>query len=310
MVGSHGPTGPPRRALNRPSDLVLWLCVAVLVLIWGTTWAAIRIGLRGVPPFTAAALRFALAAAVLLLAHPALRVPFDRGTNARRVWLANGLLLFGVSYGTVYWSEQWLPSGLAAILFATFPLMVAGLARFLLPGERPTARTWAGIALGFVGVAIIYSEDLAALGGAQVRSAALLFSLSPLASALANVLSKRWGGGLHPLALTAMPMAIGSMLLGGVAATIERDLPIRLDPTSIACILYLAIIGSVVTFGLYFWLLARFPATKLSLIAYGTPVVAVLIGTAWLGEPMTARIGAGASLVLVGVALATSRAKQ
>jgi drug/metabolite transporter (DMT)-like permease len=263
-----------------------------------------------VPPFTGAAIRFAIASALLLLAHPIFRIPFETGPAARRIWVTNGILLFCLSYGAVYWSEQWLPSGLAAILFAIFPLLVAGLARFILPGERLTPRAWSGIVLGFLGVAAIHAEDLAALGGEQVRTAAFWILLSPLSSALANVLSKRWGAGLHPLTLTAIPMAIGTVGLGAVAMWLERDAAVRYDTTSIACLVYLALIGSVVTFGVYFWLLARLPATKLSLIAYGTPVVAVLIGTLWLGERLTAQIVAGASLVLVGVALASSGSKH
>jgi drug/metabolite transporter (DMT)-like permease len=280
------------------------------VLVWGTTWAAIRIGLEGVPPFTAAALRFAIASGLLFAAHPALRIPFDRRPVARRLWLVNGLLMFVLSYGTVYWTEQWLPSGLAAILFATYPLLVAALGSVLLPGERATPRTWLGVVLGFLGVALIYSEDLAALAGARARGAAFLFLLSPAATATANVLAKRWGAGVGPMALTAVPMAIGAVGLGGAAAILERGAPIRFDATSVACLVYLALFGSVLTFGLFFWLLARFPATKLALIAYGTPVIAVLTGTIFLGEPFTARVAAGAATVLGGVAIATRRPRQ
>ncbi len=291
--------------MTRPSPLLLAVLVGVLVLVWGTTWAAIRIGLGGVPPFTGAALRFTVASALLFLAIPVFRLPFEFGRNARRVWLANGLLLFVVSYGTVYWAEQWVPSGLAAILFATFPLFVALLARVLLPGERTSGRVWAGLLLGLAGITWIYSEDLHALAGERTRTAALVFLLSPVATALSNVLAKRWGGGLHPVTLTAVPMAIGAILLGSGAAVFESGTVPRFDAVAVACILYLALFGSVLTFGLYFRLLDRYPATKLSFLAYGTPLVAVLVGTAFLAEPMTWRIAAGGILVLSGVAVGT-----
>jgi len=278
--------------------------------VWGTTWAAIRIGLAGVPPFTGAALRFLVSSSLLFAAHPLLKVPFDASPRARRIWWANGLLLFVVSYGTVYWAEQWVPSGLAAILFATFPLLVAAFAHVLLPGERATVRSVAGIVIGFAGVATIYSEDLSALGGERTRLAAAIFLLSPIATALSNVLVKRWNEGIHPVSMTAVPMAIGAMGLGAGAAVLERDIPVRLDAVSLASIGYLAVFGSVLTFGLYFWLLSRYPATKLALIAYGTPIVAVLVGTIWLGEPLTPRIVAGAAAVLAGVAIATGRARH
>lgn len=291
--------------MSRPSPLLLAVLVGVLVLVWGTTWAAIRIGLGGVPPFTAAALRFAVSSSLLFLAIPLFRLPFETGRNARRIWLSNGVLLFVVSYGTVYWAEQWVPSGLAAILFATFPLFVAALARVLLPGERTSGRSWAGLLLGLGGITLIYSEDLAALAGERTRTAALVFLLSPVATAVSNVLAKRWGAGLHPVTLTAVPMAIGATSLGAGAAVLEAGAAPRFDAVALACILYLALFGSVLTFGLYFWLLDRYPATKLSFIAYGTPLVAVLVGTVFLAEPMTWRIAAGAACVLSGVALGT-----
>ena len=294
--------------MKRPSSPLLALLVGALVLIWGTTWAAIRIGLEGVPPFTGAAIRFVVASTLLFLAHPLFRLPFEAGANARRVWLANGIPLFVVSYGTVYWAEQWVPSGLAAILFATFPLFTAILARILLPAERSSAGVWIGVLLGFAGITVIYSEDLVALAGARTRQAAMIFLLSPVATAISNVLVKRWGRGLHPVTVTAVPMAIGAAGLGAGAAIFERHLPLRFDGASIASIAYLAVFGSVVTFGLYYWLLARYPVTKLSFIAYGTPVVAALVGTIWLHEPMTWRIALGAAAVLSGVAIG-SRAR-
>lgn len=281
--------------------------MAVLVLIWGTTWAAIRIGLRGVPPFTGAAVRFAGSALVLLALHPFFRLRFDARPAVRRLWLLNGLLVFFVSYGTVYVTERWLPSGLAAILFATYPLMVALLSVFLLPGERATRSTWLGAAIGLAGVIVIQSEDLAALAGKQARAAAAIFLLSPLTTSIANVLTKRWGEGVHPLSLTAVPMGIGAVLLGATAALLERGVSVRWDVTSIACVAYLALLGSVVAFGLFYWLLARLPATKVALIVYGTPVVAVLTGTLFLAEPFTPRIAVGAATVLVGVAIATRK---
>lgn len=288
-----------------PRSFVLWGAVAILVLIWGTTWAAIRIGLRGVPPFTGAAMRFAVSSAVLFAAHPLLRIPFDTRPHVRRLWLVNGVLLFFISYGTIYWTEQSLPSGLTAIFFATYPLLVAVVAHYLLPGERASRRTWLGVVLGFVGVAMIYSEDLSALGGTRARIAATIVLLSPIACAFANVLVKKQGVGVGPMALTAVPMAIGAIGLGSAALVLERGSAIRFDTTSLVCLGYLALFGSVLTFALFFWLLARYPATKLALIAYGSPVVAVITGTAFLGERFTARMAAGALTVLAGVAIAT-----
>ena len=286
------------------SRSLTYAALAVLILIWGTTWAVIRIGLRGLPPFTGVAMRFGIAAIVLFAVARAFGVRPERDRRARVLGAVNAALAFSLSYGVVYWAEQWVPSGLASVLFSTFPLMVAGLAHFALPGERIQLASAAGILVGFLGVLVLFSEDLAALGGQQAVTASIVFLLSPLAAAVANVVVKRWGKGVHPLSLTAPPMAATAVIMGVLAVIFERGRQLSFDASSVGALLYLAIAGTAVTFFLYFWLLDRLPATRLSLITYGIPVVAVTVGTLGLGEPFTGRMFMGSGLVLVGVSLA------
>ncbi len=289
--------------MSRPSGIVVTATLGLLSLIWGTTWAAIRIGLRGVPPFTGVALRFGIAAVVLFALARLQRVPLGRTRTERRLWIVNGLLSFCVSYGIVYWAEQWVPSGLTAVLWATFPLFVAVLAHFALPDEPLRAGPAAGILVGFAGVALIFSEDFAKLGGPGVAFASGVLLVSPLVSAFANVAIKRWGKGLHHLSLTVAPMAITAVVMGAVAAGVERDRPIAWSGASVGALLYLALAGSALTFSLYYWLLQHLPATRVSLIAYTTPVVAVTVGAVFMDEPYTLRTLAGSALVLGGVGL-------
>jgi drug/metabolite transporter (DMT)-like permease len=282
---------------------------ALLCLIWGTTWAAIRVGLRGIPPFTGVAARFAIASAILLAVAPLFGARIgSRGPVERRLWIANGFLSFFASYGIVYWSEQFVPSGLAAVLFATFPLFVALLAHVALPGERLTRAGTLGVLLGFAGVAVIFSEDFSRLGGPGVALAAVVMLGSPIVSAVSNVAIKRWGAGIHPFSLAAVPMGIAAAAMTPVALLLERDRPIVLDVPSVGALLYLAIAGSAVTFTLYYWLMTHLPATRVALIAYVVPVVAVLVGAA-LGEPVTLKTMAGTALVVSGVALAATSKK-
>jgi drug/metabolite transporter (DMT)-like permease len=287
-----------------PGRLAIAGTFAVLTLVWGTTWAAIRIGLTGMPPFTGVALRFLVAAALLFLLSPAMGVRYGCSPVERRLWLINGALSFCVSYGVVYWSEQWVPSGLASVLFATFPLFVAILAHFVLPAERLTARAVAGILTGFGGVAVIFSEDFALLGGPRVAVASLVMLVSPLVSAVATVAIKRWGRDIHPVSISAVPMAMSVVIMGGVALAVERGREVRFDAVSVLALLYLAIFGSALSFSLYYWLMRHISATRLSLIAYSTPVVAVAVGAVFLHEPVTPRTIAGSALVVAGVALA------
>ncbi len=277
--------------------------LALLTLIWGTTWAAIRIGLAGVPPLTGAALRFALASLVLLGVAKALKVRLGATAVERRLWLASGVLNFAVSYGLVYWSEQYLPSALASVIFASFPLFVAVLAHFFLPGERLTPAGAVGVVLGFAGIVILFSEDLTAIGGPQAAFAAAVLPIAPFAASIGQVLVKRWGGGVHPLSLAALPMGICALILGALALLLERGRPVVLDAASVGSILYLSLVGSALAFSLYFYLLNRRPASWVALVAYTSPAVAVLVGVVFLDEPFTLRLVAGTAAVLGGVLL-------
>jgi drug/metabolite transporter (DMT)-like permease len=276
---------------------------ALLILIWGTTWAAIRIGLQGVPPFAGVAIRFTIAGALLLALALAAGVRLGRARHEKPLWLANGVLSFCLSYTIVYWSEQYIPSGLAAVLFATNPLFVAALAHVLLANERLSPRAGGGLLLGFAGVAVIFSDDLALLGGAQVRHAALVMLVAPLVSALAMVAIKRWGTGVHPLSVSAVPMLFAGAVMGAAALLFERGQPLVLDGPSVGAILYLAVLGSAVTFTVYYWLLARVTATRLALISYVIPVVALAVGALLFDEPLRPRLLAGSALILAGVVL-------
>ncbi len=280
---------------------------ALLILIWGTTWAVIRIGLQGVPPFTGVAVRFTIAGALLLALALAAGVRLGRAPHEKSLWLANGVLSFCLSYSIVYWSEQYIPSGLAAVLWATYPLFVAALAHVLLSGERLAARAAAGLVLGFAGVAVIFSDDLALLGGEQVRHAALVMLVSPLVSAVATVAIKRWGAGVHPLSLSALPMLLAGAAMGVLALLFERGRPVVLDGRSVGAILYLAVLGSAVTFTVYYWLLARVTATQLALISYVIPVVALAVGAVLFAEPLRPRVLGGSGLILAGVVLVSRR---
>ena len=290
--------------MNRPAPALIVVTFLILTLIWGTTWAAIRVSLEGFPPFTGLAIRFALAAALLLVMMRLFNIRFARTPGERRIWALNASLSFCGSYGIVYWSEQYIPSGLASVLFATFPLFVALFAHVALPGDRLTPGRLAGILIGFGGVAVIFSEDFSRLGDERVGLASVVMLGSPLVSAAANVGAKRWGAGVHPFSMTAVPMGIAALAMGVVAAVLESDRPVTLATAPVLALLYLTVLGSAVTFTLYYWLLAHVSATRLSLLAFTMPVVAVLFGALFMHEPITGRTLAGGALVLAGVAVA------
>jgi drug/metabolite transporter (DMT)-like permease len=294
----------------KPSRLLTWASLAALVLIWGTTWAAIRVGLRGIPPLTGVALRFSIAGVALLALLPVFRVRLGGSRREWLVWGSNALFTFCIAYSILYWAEQWVPSGLAAVLFATFPLLVAVLAHFVLPGERLTWESGTGVLIGFAGVAVIFSEDFRTLLGPQVAFAAAVMLLCPLCSAIGSVAVKKWGSGVHPMSTAAVPMLLTGATMGPIAWIAESDRTVTFSGPSTLALFYLALVGSALPFTLYFWLLKRLPATRISLINYAVPVVAVIVGSVVLDEPVTLRVLFGAALVITGTAVAMRKRKE
>jgi drug/metabolite transporter (DMT)-like permease len=163
------------------------------------------------------------------------------------------------------------------------------------------------VAAGFVGVAVIFSEDFGRLGLDGVRLPAAALVLGAGISASGSVTLKRWAGTISPLSLAAVPMLGTGVITGLMAAAAERGRAVELAPAPVLATVYLAVFGSAVTFTLYFWLLARRTAVAASLVSYTAPLVAVALGTFALGEPFTPRVALGGLLVLGGVASALRR---
>lgn len=291
----------------KPNRALTWASLTALILIWGTTWAAISVGLRGIPPFTGVALRFGIASAVLIALTPLFGVTWPRQAKEWRLLCTNALLTFTIPYGVLYWAEQWVPSGLAAVLFATFPLITAISAHFVLPGERLAAKGIVGILVGFAGVAVIFSEDFQALGGSKVATAAAILLIGPCAAAVGGVAIKRWGSGIHPMLTSAVPMGMTAAFMGILSLFLDAGRPVTFNTPSLLALFYLALCGSALPFTLYFWLLKHQTATSMSLINYVTPVIAVAVGTLFLDEPFTIRIVIGAVLVILGVAVVLAK---
>jgi drug/metabolite transporter (DMT)-like permease len=266
----------------------------MLCVIWGSTWLAIRIGLEGTPPFLAAALRFALACAVLapLVVWRRSKLP-----RTRREWgliVFVGIVLFTVDYGLIYWGENnGVKSGLSAILFATFVLQTAVFAHLLLRSERLSRQKLAGIGLGFGGILLIFRGELSA--GSNTLLPMIAIVVSAACAAICSVATKRWGGGVDILSFTGLNMAVGA---AGLAPP---------WPAGILAIVYLALAGSVVTFVTYWWLLKRIEATSMSYIAMVTPIVAVLLGVTVGSEVLDPLALFGAAITISGIYVSVSR---
>jgi len=293
----------------QPSAATSAVLVAVLCLIWGSTWLVIKEGLVDLPAFFSAGVRFAVAALLMsvIAAFAARREGGTRPTLG--LSLAMGICNFGLSYGLVYWAERVLPSGLVSVLWAIFPLQMAICGHLALPGERLRGKQWFGLVLGFAGIGLLFLTDLRELGPEAVP-AGLLLLLSPTVSSLGTTIVKRYGTGTNSLQLNRNGMWIGTLVLLGAALVFERDATIRFTPRAALSVLYLAVIGTVLTFGLYFWLMRFAPAYLLSLIAYITPVIALALGASVGGEPLMLHTIMGAAIVFVGVAFVVPRKRR
>jgi drug/metabolite transporter (DMT)-like permease len=284
-----------------PSGATQAAVFGILTIIWGTTWLGIKIGLESFPPFFSLALRFGLAgpAFLLIMKLRGVKIPWE--PRHQPFFLIIGFLSFVVSYGVVYWSEQYITSGLAAVLFALLPLLTAVFAHYMLHEERLGAGKVAGLAVSLAGIAIIYSEDLRQIHP-MAPVAALVMLISPAVTALSGVLSKRRSHEISPLAMAGIPMTYGAIAHTILWLVLERGERIAWTWPGVASVLYLTIFGSVIAFGGYYWLLQHMPVGRLALMAYLTPIVALLLGIFGAHEHMTVRIMIGAVMVMVGVA--------
>jgi drug/metabolite transporter (DMT)-like permease len=287
--------------MSRGAALSLY---ALLVLIWSSTWVAIKIGLEDAPALLGAGVRFALAGVLLLGFAAARRRPLK---TDRLLALVLGLLPFAFCYGLVYWGEQYIPSGLTAVLFGVMPLYTAILASFLLHDEPLRARVLLGVALALAGLSLAFAESLEL--GSEERAAlgAIAVVLSPLGAALGNVALKRRATHLDAIVLNGWAMLIGGALLLALSAATEDWGDAVWGAKALGSIAYLAVVGSAVAFVTLTVLLREMSAQASSFIALLIPFGALTFGAVLYDESITLRAVAGAVLVVAGLAVARAR---
>lgn len=270
--------------------------------IWGSTWLAIKFGLAGVPPFVGAAIRMAISGVVLVGIAAITRTEWPRGRAYAAHVVTQGVVLFGLQYALIYWSELTVPSGLVAVLFAVNPLVTSVLAALVFRIERLSLVNVFGLMLGFCGVAIIFWSEVISATHASAAGAAAVLCASCCA-AVATVLAKRYGSGIPPIATVGPGQIVGGVVLGTLALLSERGEVVHFTPVSVFALLYLTVFGSAIAFLSYFTLVRTMSVTKLSLLTYITPVIAVLLGVSIAHETLAPSTFAGAAVVLIGVGL-------
>ncbi|MEU8286068.1 EamA family transporter [Micromonospora sp. NPDC048905] len=299
-----------RRANVTPT--LIWTALIVVYLLWGSTYLAIRIAVETLPALLSAALRFAVAGLIL-----AVVLRLRRGPGALRVDLRQlgsaalvGVLLLAGGNGLVVLAESGppgvaVPSGIAALLVATVPLLVVLLRTGT--GDRPPIWTFAGVTLGFVGLVLLVlpagSADAVPLLGA------LTVVVGAVAWSVGSFLSGRIRMPADPFVATVYEMVAGALVLAVVAAgrgELADFHPAAVSTRSWLALGYLMVAGSLVAFTAYVWLLHNAPISLVSTYAYVNPAVAVALGALLVAEPITAQVLLGGAVIVAGVALVVS----
>src|SRR5687768_11503220 len=243
---------------------LVWL---ILCGIWGSTWLFIKLGLEDLPPITFAGIRFVISCAILF---PLVWVRHLALPKTRSEWflvVGTGVMSFSLNYGLVFWAEQYISSGLAALLQAMLPAFGLILAHIHVPAERMTWVKIAGVVLGVFGVVVVFSNQLA-ISGRQALAGCVAMVLSAFFAAYSNVLVKTHGRSLNPAIIASGQMFFGliPLLIFGIAFE-GNPLQLRWTTTAIVSLLYLALVGSVIAFLLYYWLMQNMDVTKTMLIS-------------------------------------------
>ena len=284
------------------------LAFAIIYFVWGSTFLAIRVGVREVPPLILAAMRFLVAGLVL---YGWMIARGERSPNARQ-WMAASLisiLIFVLDYGLLFWAEQRVPSGIAAVMLATIPVFMALSEIIFLRTQRLTFRLALALLIGIGGVAVLVSRSLN-LGGTPVDSVgAVALIVASMSWSVSSVFARKL-----PLPDSKVMSSGAQMLAGGVFLTLTAAAlgefrnfhPSVVSRGAWLALLYLIVAGSIIGFTAYVWLIHHESPTKVGTYAYVNPVVAVLVGYFLGGEALGLRTILGTVFVLISVLVITT----
>jgi len=302
--------------LTQPSPNTRWktlLAFSIIYFVWGSTFLAIRIGVQEVPPFLLAGMRFLVSGVVLFLWMIAQGEPSPNIRQWRSAFQL-AFLIFVLDYGLLFWAEERVPSGVAAVMMATIPLFMALSEIIILRTQQLTLRLALALLIGICGVAVLMSRSLN-LGGSPIDTrGALALIVGAVSWSLASALNRKL-----PLPPSKVMSSGAQMLAGGVLLTVasaalgefHRFHPSKVSLSAWLSLLYLIVAGSIIGFTAYVWLLHHHSPTKVGTYAYVNPVVAVIVGYFLGGEAIVLRTVLGTLCVLISVvAITTAKTKQ
>jgi drug/metabolite transporter (DMT)-like permease len=300
------------RSKNAPSRWLVVTAFAAIYLIWGSTYLGIRFAIETLPPFFMAGVRFVLAGVALFLWMRWRGAPPPGRAHWRSAALIGGMMILG-GVGVVTWAEQRIPSGLAALLIAVMPIWIVLLEWLGPEGVRPGGKVLAGLALGMAGMALLIGPGDLGDGNPVDLIGAGAVLLAAFSWANGSLYSRRAALPDSPLLATGMEMFVGGLLLLTLALLTGEGAQVDLSAVSLRSLLalgYLIVMGSLVAFTAYIWLLKVTTPSRVATYAYVNPVVAIFVGWALAGEPLTPRVIAATAVIVAAVMLITTWRSQ
>jgi len=275
----------------------------IISLIWGSTWLTIRLGLDSLTPLIASGLRFITASVLIYVFMKYMKVSLQLDSVSIKIYFFLGIFSYYIPFGLVYWGEQYVPSGLASVIFAIFPFVVMFFSKLALKSEIIDRNKFIGVISGFIGIYLIFSDDLS-FDFSNYLWGMLAVLGSATLQAFSAVAIKKYGKHLNPISMNFLPVTIGGILLLASGVLFEDLSKIKIDGKAVASILYLALFGTLITFTIYYWLLKKINIVILSLSSFITPIIAVFLGWLLLNESLQKNDIYGSLFVLLGLVFA------
>ena len=289
------------------STRIDWLLFVLLGFFWGSSYLFIKIGVdAGLQPFTLVALRLLVGLSLLATVVALAREELPRRIQTYGHLVVMGLLSVALPFSLITWAEQSVDSTIAAVLNSTVPLFAIVIAAVVLRDEPITVNRLAGLAVGFIGVAVLVGFNPADVAGGDTTAELALIG-SSISYAAGAVYARRMVHGLRPMIPALFQVAFAFLMTAVLAFIFERpiDIPMRAD--AILAVVWLGLLGSGAAYLVFFRLLGRWGATRTSLVAYLLPVYGLVLGAIVLSEPVDTRLILGTALVIGGIALVNSR---
>jgi drug/metabolite transporter (DMT)-like permease len=278
----------------------------LICLIWGSTWMAISIGLKSLTPIISVGIRFLIASMLIYGVMKLKHVKLQTDSLSIKLYIVLALFAYSIPYAIVYWAELYISSGLTSIVFSVMPLFVILLSLFVFSKESVSATEIIGSITGFAGIVIIFSENLSLDLSKQMLGIIAVLVSAAMQGGIA-VAIKKYGNHLNPLSMNFLPMFAASIMLITAAFVFEDSSLWTFSFASVISIAYLALVGTVIAFTTYYWLLKRISVVMLSLSSFITPIIAVLLGWFFLNEKLSMQAILGSCFVLIGILFANFR---